>query len=358
MNYLKNFFYAALVLSLGVGIITPTANAEALVSTISHGSIQSAQKVQTKDIPALFQSVYGRVPTEAEQKYWLGRMKDKPITDALKGAMAFQNAQGKSPKVLGAKSNNLYKMELSDKTEKSAPSELVTYSVKITNIYPENTILTPQLSITAKDLEIPTASDHGRRGKLANGKPGKTVDWNYIKSFDQKNRYEVKVDTKKSHTFIFQIKTPATLGSEYCIKAHLFPFLQDEDCNTVVKDTVKKIATTPTPKPTPAVKITAKDFRILTPDGLSTDRADQEITWYSSTALQKKYPGVKIELCPGKDFKGCIILEAIAENDGSQIINMPPVPRIGKWYLHIIGRDSNDGLAPNVSVARLVTLHQ
>lgn len=323
-----------------------------LCCCITSATVQAASVTQ-QDIPALFKSVYDRNASEAEKKYWISRIKDKPEVEALKGAMAFQRAHGR---VLGTKSNNLYKMELKDNTTTSASGELVTYSVKVTNIYPENTVLTPQLSIKAKDLEITAVSDHGRREKLANGKPGGAVDWNYITSQNQKNRYEVKVDTKKSHTFTFQIKTPSALGSEYCIEANLFPFLQDKDCNTVVKSTKKQAAPTPTPRP--VAKVSEKDFRITAPDSLNTDRADQQIHWDVSDKIAKQYPNAKLELCPGKDFKNCVILEAVIENDGSQTINMPPVPRIGKWYLHLIGRDSEDRLFTNVTASRLITLHK
>ena len=54
-------------------IVTPTSN-----------------KVKTKDINVLFRSVYdGRNPTVSENQYWIGRIKDKPTSDVLLGAMAY-----------------------------------------------------------------------------------------------------------------------------------------------------------------------------------------------------------------------------------------------------------------------------
>lgn len=115
-------------------------------------------------------------------------------------------------------------------------------------------------------------------------------------------------------------------------------------------------ATSATPTPTPA--ITAKDFKVLGPDSFNTHHDDQEITWHASQSVKEVYPKVKVELCPGKDFKGCIVLIAVADNDGAQSFNMPPVPRIGKWYVHLIGRDANGKLNPSLAASRLVTLHQ
>lgn len=314
---------------------------------LTGGPVRSFKKVQVKDIASLFASVYGRIPTDAEKKYWIGRMKDKPLFDNLKGAMMSQKAHGKSPKVLGVKSNAIYQMRFSDAVSESAPGELVTYSIQVLNKDEEGRSLTPSVSVTTNDLEIPSVSDHGKRGKLQNGKMGDWVNWS-----------TKEILNKKTHTFTFQVKTPNAIGEQYCVKVNTFPFLEDEDCNTIVKATKNKVVPTPKPVSKPAVKITSKDFRILGPGSLNTDRADQEITWYVTDAVKKKYPGVKIELCPGKDFKGCIILDAVAVNDGSQIINMPPVPRIGKWYLHLIARDGGDKLITTVQTSKLIVLHQ
>lgn len=106
------------------------------------------------------------------------------------------------------------------------------------------------------------------------------------------------------------------------------------------------------------VKFTASDFKLKTPDSLNTDPDDQQVTWYSSSAVKDKYPNLKIELCPGKDFKGCVIVNAVTENDGVEAISMPPVPRIGKWYLRLIGRDANNGLRPELQALKLVRLHK
>lgn len=319
------------------------------IGTVANVAAAAPQTIVAKDIPALFKTVYGRPPATNERKYWEGRLKDKNTKQALQGAMAWQKSKGKSPKVLGTKSNAIYEMRFSDTVTEAAPGDLVTYSIRVTNKDEEGRALIPGVSVTAKGLEIPAVSDHGKRGQLTTGKLGDTIYWG-----------NTQILNKKAHTFIFQVKTPNKVGSEYCVKAGTFglPYLQDEDCNTIVKVTKKKVVPTSTPVPTPAVKITSKEFRLLGPDSFSTDRDEQEVTWYSTEALKKKYPNAKIELCPGKDFKGCIILEAVVENDGSHRVTLPPVPRIGKWYLHIIGRTSDDKLIPSVAAARLVTLHQ
>ena len=72
-------------------------------------------------------------------------------------------------------------------------------------------------------------------------------------------------------------------------------------------------------------------------------------------ATLKAKPALKIT---GKDFKGCVILDAVVENDGRHIINMPPVPRVGKWYLHIIGRDNDGNLRPSISASLRIELHK
>lgn len=55
---------------------------------------ESSTKVATKDINALFRSVYdGRNPTVAENQYWIMRRKDKSTVEALTGAMAWHKAQ-------------------------------------------------------------------------------------------------------------------------------------------------------------------------------------------------------------------------------------------------------------------------
>ncbi len=315
----------------------------------------SSAKVVVKDIPALFKGVFGRLPSASERKYWEGRLKDKTTKDALVGAMTFQKAKN-AGRVLGVSANTVYRIELKDGTSMSAPGELVAYSAKITNIYTENKALTPGLTITAKGLEIPSVSDHGKRGKLTSGKLGGTIDWNYLNS-SGKNPYEVTIDTKKSYTFTFTVKSPTELGKEYCVEAYVFPFLQTKDCNTVGKSAKKAAPVTKTvSKPTPAVA--SKDFALAGPNGLNTDPNDQNIAWRVTDKVKALYPKVKIELCPGKDFKNCIVLDAVAENDGSQLISMPPVPRTGKWYLHLIARNSDNGLMPSVQSSRLVTLHQ
>lgn len=253
-------------------------------------------------------------------------------------------------------SNAVFAMGFGDGVTKSAPGELVTYTVKVTNKDVEGRSLHPQVSVETKGLEIPTVSNRGKRGHADNGKPGGTVEWNAI---NDKNT--VEVFNKKSHLFTFQVKTPSTIGSEYCVHVETFglPLLQQDDCNQVVKISPQKnaFAKVPTPKPSPTPKLTKANFSITGPDSLSTDRADQEISWQISPAVQKAYPAVKIELCPGKPFKDCINLEAEVDNDGSQIINMPPVPRVGKWYLHIIGRNANGEILPQISLDRLVLLH-
>lgn len=133
-----------------------------------------------------------------------------------------------------ATSNAIFTMRFSDPVTQSAPGELVTYSVKVTNTDPEHRLLYPQVSVTAKDLEIPAVSDHGRRGKLANGKLGGLIEWNAVG-----DEFEIALLDGKSHTFTFQVKTPGTVGSTYCVEAETFglPLLVLEDCNTVVKRT-------------------------------------------------------------------------------------------------------------------------
>lgn len=42
-----------------------------------------------KDMNTLFASVYNRLPTASESKYWLSRTKDKPSAPALIGALTF-----------------------------------------------------------------------------------------------------------------------------------------------------------------------------------------------------------------------------------------------------------------------------
>lgn len=47
----------------------------------------------TQRINAIFRSVYGREPSVAENKYWLGRIKDKPTEETLRGAMGWHKAR-------------------------------------------------------------------------------------------------------------------------------------------------------------------------------------------------------------------------------------------------------------------------
>ena len=47
-----------------------------------------------KDMNALFSSVYNRLPSASESKYWLSRTKDKPTAPALIGAMNFHKEKG------------------------------------------------------------------------------------------------------------------------------------------------------------------------------------------------------------------------------------------------------------------------
>ncbi len=253
-------------------------------------------------------------------------------------------------------SNAVFQMGFGDGITKSAPGELVTYTIKVTNNDVEGRSAYPDLSVDAHGLEIPTVSNKGKRGHADNGQPGDSIRWN-----GDKNPYTVEVFNKKSHYFTFQVKTPNTIGQTYCVNAQVFtmPLLLGEECNTVVKVSPQKNAFVKPPvitKPSPTPKLTKDTFSLTGPDSLSTDRADQEISWQVSSVVQKAYPTVKIELCPGKPFKDCINLEAEVDNDGSQIINMPPVPRVGKWYLHIIGRNAAGEIQTGVSVDRLVVL--
>lgn len=250
--------------------------------TASDGPVRSEQKTQTKDIPALFKSVYGRVPTEAEKKYWIGRMKDKPTTDALKGAMAFQKAQGKSPKVLGAKSNASYIVRLSDTVTASAPGELVTYSVIVTNRDPEGRARAPYVMISAKGLEMPLVSDHGKRDTLVNGKLGNSVNW------------QQEIFHKKSRTFTVKIKTPNTIGSEYCVQASVLVApntLTDEDCNAVVKVSGTAIA---------SEKVAAKDVSALFKSVYGRTPATGEQKYWQSRLKDK---ATKTELLGAMKFQ-------------------------------------------------------
>lgn len=307
-------------------------------------------KVAAADIPEMFKAVYSRPPRTAENKYWVGRIKDKPASAALQGAMQYHQSRGKSPKVLGITSNKLLKMEFSDNVTESAAGERVTYSLTVHNRDDQGRALTPGVTVTAKNLEIPFVSDHGKRAILSNGQYGGSITWGKTQILNQ-----------GAHTFTFHVKTPGAIGSEYCLKAEIFlqSDLRDEDCNVVVKAkpkkaTPKKATTAKTTTTTPA--ITDTDLHITGPDVLDTDPDDQEIKWHRSDAIERAYPTVKIELCPSKEFKDCIVLHALAENDGSQLINMPPVPRVGKWYLHLIGRDSQERLRPHISASRRIEL--
>ena len=47
-----------------------------------------------KRINAIFRSVYGRDPTPSENRYWLSRIKDKPMEQVLKDAMRYHKAAG------------------------------------------------------------------------------------------------------------------------------------------------------------------------------------------------------------------------------------------------------------------------
>lgn len=81
-------------------------NAKNLESTMrfwkaKQGPVAPVITISSKDVPALFKTVFGRLPVASEQKYWEGRLRDKPTKNALLGAMSFQKAQKKSPKVLG-----------------------------------------------------------------------------------------------------------------------------------------------------------------------------------------------------------------------------------------------------------------
>ncbi len=52
----------------------------------------STSTLSSADISSMFQSVYGRMPTTSELKYWLGRRSDKPGRTALLGAMGYHKA--------------------------------------------------------------------------------------------------------------------------------------------------------------------------------------------------------------------------------------------------------------------------
>ncbi|HLC49679.1 MAG TPA: hypothetical protein VJI96_04835 [Candidatus Andersenbacteria bacterium] len=47
-----------------------------------------------KDMNSLFASVYGRLPTASESKYWLSRTKDKSTAPAVVGALTFHKEKG------------------------------------------------------------------------------------------------------------------------------------------------------------------------------------------------------------------------------------------------------------------------
>jgi hypothetical protein len=110
--------------------------------------------------------------------------------------------------------------------------------------------------------------------------------------------------------------------------------------------------------PKPAVKITTKNFAITGPDGLEMNGNDQAVSWSASDAVRKAYPSVKLELCSGKPFRGCMVLLGSTPNDGGQSVNLAPVSRAGRWYLHMIGRDIKNTLQGKVSAERIVVLHK
>lgn len=303
----------------------------------------------------LFHATYGRVPTAAEKQYWLSRVKDKATSESLTGAMAYHHARGKSPKVLGAKSNDIFRLEITDNHTDAAPGELVTVKITIRNVLHGDQIdLATDVSAQARNLDVSAISDQGKVRRWPGETKGGTIDWSAIQFF-----YNVP------RPLTFKVKVPdKSFGDQFCTKGTVYAahgrslqVLTAEDCTTI-NPKKKVVISTPLPPAKPTLKITAKDFNITGPDSLNTDRADQEITWYATDKIKATYPNVKIELCPGKDFKDCIILDAIVENDSRHIINMPPVPRTGKWYLHIIGRDRNNGLAPNVAAAKRIELHK
>lgn len=388
------------------------AKTAAVSVKIGGGAATSDPKITAKDVSALFKAVYGRNPVTGEQKYWVGRLKDKGTKEAMRGAMAFQKAKGKSPKVLAASSRVNISGGGESLTAGTTQRITVSYqaypysggtvrgtlqtdigSPNVSNISPEPSsqtrdegqgkiflnwdyALAPADTMSVSfDVKVPKKGLYGRDSMTVSAYASEGYNnrsWSITEPVATPTPTPVATTLKKTPgltnsqvTSLFKTvygRAPVSQELAYWNKraiekrtaaalkgAMAFQKAQGKS----PKDTTPS---SPAAKSTPAIKITEKDFRILTPDGLSTDRADQTITWYSSAALQKKYPAVKIELCPGKDFKGCVILDAVVENDRSHVINMPPVPRIGKWYLHIIGRDSNNGLAPNVAASRLVVL--
>ncbi|HSX25042.1 MAG TPA: hypothetical protein VLG69_03700 [Candidatus Andersenbacteria bacterium] len=262
----------------------------------------------------------------------------------------------KTPRVLGAVSNDAFKLEISDGRTEAAPGEILTEKLTIRNIlYGDQIALTTDASAEARNIDVSEISDHGKLIRFPGEAKGGEIDWDGKEFLFNVPR-----------VFTFKVKVPdKNFGSQFCTKGTVLAthglnllVLTDEDCTKVNPKLVVKKSAVAAPVKKPAPKITSKDFRILAPDSLNTDRADQEIDWYVSSAVQKKYPGVKIELCPGSDFKNCVLLEAVANNDGSQIINMPPVPRIGKWYLHLIARDGGDNLITSVQTSKRIELHQ
>lgn len=415
-----------------------------------------SKHVTSSGIAGLFQSVYGRSPLDSEKRYWIGRIKDKPMLDALRGAMAFQKTRGKSPHVLGTTSYNLLAQQDFQGQDTTGPASI---RARVT-VLPDGKIkpgdnvrfvirVYNDGSSTASAINMSFIPDP-RVAEFVAAKPPVDFSTAYIESYAQWQNsawLNVAIPPRSSRDFsiTYRIHPAQALNSGLKFTAWLgqgdyqidrsfvvpiassrgdqravntnpvdnyfrvatgrFPtsaerthwtvqyekFLtnttlggsRDDRVALFIKAVAKKVGSnaaskeasafqkeqgknptstgkksSPAPTPTPALKFTDKDFRILGPDSLNTDKGDQGITWHASAAVQRAYPKVKIELCPGKDFKGCIILDAVVENDGNHLINMPPVPRIGKWYLRLIGRNQSGGIVPSASIIRLITLHK
>jgi hypothetical protein len=101
-------FYPSFTLTMDSGTPVKTkqniwveVTGEGMEATSQNFSITAVKATAVKkttlsssDVSALFQSVYGRVPTSSELKYWNGRRSDKPTSTALLGAMGYHKAQG------------------------------------------------------------------------------------------------------------------------------------------------------------------------------------------------------------------------------------------------------------------------
>jgi len=75
---------------------TELIQTDAAFVTVTDKQTSGGSLASISDLNSLFRSVYGKNPTAAEWNYWASRLLDKSDREALKGAMAFHKAHGRT----------------------------------------------------------------------------------------------------------------------------------------------------------------------------------------------------------------------------------------------------------------------